>query len=135
MAGFTGFFNDESVKLRTMTNEIMKERDAKNIQIGDFVDRLREFKKHIKPPICEGMIDAQGMIFVLGGFETTSTTIGSLIYYLACYPEEQDKILDEINEVIESNVDEDNIKDLHYLEACIQETLRLSPVIWEHFRY
>ena len=132
LAAFTGFFDGESVKLRTMTNDIMRERDLKNVQVGDFVDRLREFKKSIKPPITEGMIDAQGMIFILGGFETTSTTIGSLMYYLATHPDVQGRVLEEISDL--ADIDEDNIKDLHFMEACIQETLRLSPVIGETFR-
>ena len=135
LAAFTGFFDDESVKLRTMTNDIMKERDLKNLHVGDFVDRLREFKRNVKPPITEGMIDAQGMIFILGGFETTSTTIGSLMYYLAINPDVQDRVMEEIDEILGSDpVNEDNIKDLHFMEACIQETLRLSPVIGETFR-
>ena len=61
----------------------MDERDEKNIKVGDFVDRLWDFKKVATLPITEGMIEAQGMIFVLAGFDTTANTLGSLIYKVA----------------------------------------------------
>ena len=39
------------------------------------------------------MIEAQGMIFVLAGFDTTANTLGSLIYQVAAHPKVQDKFL------------------------------------------
>ena len=59
------------------------------------------------------MMDAQGMIFISAGFETTANTIGSMVYHLALYPEQQDNILDEINDVIgaDETVNHENIKE------------------------
>ena len=75
------------------------------------------------------------MIFISAGFETTANTIGSMLYHFAIYPEIQDKVLDEIYDIIgQDEVTHENIKDLHFLEACTMETLRLCPPISEHDR-
>ena len=54
-----GFWPEEAKKILKMTTDIIAERDNKNITVGDFVDRLREYRKDIQPPITEGMIHAQ----------------------------------------------------------------------------
>ena len=130
-----GFWPQGAMKIREMTKHIMKERDEKDIKIGDFVDRLRDFKKVAKEPINDEMIEAQGMVFLLAGFETTANTLGSLIYHLAIYPEVQEKIFQEIIDNIESDdITHENISHLEYLEACIMETLRVNPPATEHDR-
>ena len=75
-----GFWPEGAVKIRNMTKQIMKERDEKDIKVGDFVDRLRDYKKVAKAPITGDMIEAQGMIFLLAGFETTASTLGKAMY-------------------------------------------------------
>ena len=40
---------------------VIKIRDEQNIQIGDFIDRLREMKKENNPLIPDAMVDAQGI--------------------------------------------------------------------------
>ena len=71
-----GIWPESAVKIKKMTQDVMAERDRKNITVGDFVDRLREFKRTSEAPITASMIDAQGMIFLTAGFETTANTIG-----------------------------------------------------------
>ena len=55
-----GFWPASMLKMRTMTKDIMTEREQKNIKIGDFVDRLMEYKKVAELPITDEMIEAQG---------------------------------------------------------------------------
>ena len=45
---YIGFWPESAVKIRTMTKDIMNERDEKNVQVGDFVDRLREASKKLR---------------------------------------------------------------------------------------
>ena len=72
----TGIWPESALKIKKMTQDVMAERDRKNITVGDFLDRLREFKQTPEPPITAGMIDAQGMVFLTAGFETTANTMG-----------------------------------------------------------
>ena len=71
-----GIWPESALKIKKMTQDVMEERDRKNITVGDFVDRLREFKRTSEPPITAGMIDAQSMVFLTAGFETTANTMG-----------------------------------------------------------
>ena len=130
-----GIWPEAAIKIRKMTKDVMKERDERNIRVGDFVDRLRDYRKVASYPITEQMIEAQGMIFVLAGFDTTANTLGSMIYQVAAHQEVQDKILEEILDKIGSeDITHENIASLEYLEACIMENLRLCPPALEHDR-
>ena len=131
-----GFWSQDAAQIRTMARDIMRERDQKNITMGDFIDRLREYKKIIKPPITEQTIEAQSMVFLTAGYETTANTLGSMMYFFATHPEVQDKVYEEINMCLDEddNVTHETIKEMHYLEAFIMETLRMKPPVTEHFR-
>ena len=75
------------------------------------------------------------MVFVTAGFETTATTMGVMMYYMAKYPEAQEKVFDEVSDICGDNdITYDTIKDLVYLDAFIDETLRLKPPVIAHFR-
>ena len=49
-------------------------------------------------------INAQGSLFFLAGYDTTANALSWLIYSLACNPEIQEKVYDEIQEIIGNNV-------------------------------
>ena len=126
----------EAEKIRVMTHDIMEERDKTNAYFGDFIDKLRDERSKLEAPVTRGMLDAQGIVFLTAGFETTANTIGHLLYNLARNPEVQETVVNEINQVLEdhSTINHETIKDMHYLEATIEESLRLCPPITEHDR-
>ena len=81
----------------------MKERDEKNVAVGDFIDRLREIAKDPPEMLNRTIITAQGVVFFAAGFETTSNTLSTLTYNLATHPEIQDMVgHDESGEKIPS---------------------------------
>jgi cytochrome P450 len=65
----------------------------------------------------------------LAGFETTSTALTFLTYCFAINPEIQDKLRAEIEEIMQDNEkpDYDLIAQMQYLDACVNEALRLYP--------
>lgn len=78
--------------------------------------------------------------FMVAGKDTTATALSWFIYMLCKNPSIQEKLAQEIKEVI--NVDDDNnihnfvesitekaLEEMHYLHAALTETLRLYPVI------
>jgi cytochrome P450 len=74
-------------------------------------------------------------LFMLAGYETTSTTLSYCTYILAKYPEEQQKLYDEISSFYtddESNSSlgptADNVNKLEYLDMFIKEVLRMYPI-------
>ncbi|ESN92768.1 hypothetical protein HELRODRAFT_69872 [Helobdella robusta] len=71
---------------------------------------------------------AQSLSFFLVGFETVSVTLSYLCYNLACYQEHQERLFKEIVQIIgKENPTYDSIKQLTYLDMCLNETLRMFP--------
>ena len=127
---------ESAFKIRQMTHDIIEDRNKKNIDIGDFIDRLKQAKKNLELPLTDSMMDAQGMIFLTAGYETTASTLGAMVYELAKNPDVQVRLLEEISSICESSekINHENIKDMHLLEAAIEETLRIRPPVTEHDR-
>eukprot|EP01091_Cochliopodium_minus_P005343 TRINITY_DN15290_c0_g1_i1.p1 TRINITY_DN15290_c0_g1~~TRINITY_DN15290_c0_g1_i1.p1 ORF type:complete len:495 (+),score=136.61 TRINITY_DN15290_c0_g1_i1:27-1511(+) len=68
--------------------------------------------------------------FLLAGRDTTSQLLTWFFAELSQNKEAQEKVLKEIDETL--NGDEpnyENVKQLHYLHHCLQETLRLHPPV------
>ena len=79
------------------------------------------------------IIIGQAIIFIMAGFETTASTLSSLSYCLAKNPDVLEKLVDEVDRVVETSegkIDQESIREMPYLEACIKETLRLLPPIF-----
>ena len=133
---YTGLWPESAYKIRKITHDIIEDRVKNNIETGDFIDRLKEHKANLVAPLTPGMMDAQGMVFLTAGYETTANTMGSAVYLLANNPEVQDELFEEIIAVCESSskINHETIKDMHLLEAAIKETLRLRPPVTEHDR-
>ena len=92
-----------------------------------------EYKKVAELPITDEMIEAQGMVFMVAGFETTANTLGSMCYQVAKRQDVQERIIEEILDTIGSDeITHENISNLEYLEACIMEDLRLCGPTTEH---
>lgn len=76
---------------------------------------------------------AQCAIFFFAGFETTSTLISFMIHELACNPNVQQKLYDEIMEIEKelngAPVSYEIIKNFKYMQMIVSETLRMWPPI------
>uniref|UniRef100_A0A8B9KJQ1 unspecific monooxygenase n=1 Tax=Astyanax mexicanus TaxID=7994 RepID=A0A8B9KJQ1_ASTMX len=72
---------------------------------------------------------SQSFIFILGGYETTSTTLTFLLYNLATNRDSLDKLVEEIDKTFPRNapVTYDALMKLEYLEMVINESMRLLP--------
>jgi len=117
-------------------NSICLERESRGPGSGDFIDRLIELKKRHEagefPALTTGQITGQSIVFLLAGFETTSSTLSSLTYHLAKNPDVQETLVEEVDDVLEAHegrLDHESITDMPYLEACIKEALRIFPPV------
>lgn len=90
--------------------------------------RLSKVKK-----LSENEVIANSIIFLVGGFDTTTSTISHILYELAINPEIQDKLYTQLSTAIgglDPNSPEyfDTVNgQIAYFEAVIKETLRLFP--------
>lgn len=71
-------------------------------------------------------------LFLLAGYETTSTALAFCTMMLVNYPEVQENIRREVNELIEreGDLNYDSVQKLQYLDSVFNEILRLYPPIF-----
>ncbi|XP_016390147.1 cytochrome P450 3A40-like, partial [Sinocyclocheilus rhinocerous] len=83
---------------------------------------------------CAGLSDheilSQSMIFIFAGYETTSSTLSFFFYNLATNPEAMKKLQEEIDQTFadKAPVDYEAVMNMEYLDAALNESLRLFPV-------
>ncbi|RGP77278.1 hypothetical protein FLONG3_4793 [Fusarium longipes] len=70
-------------------------------------------------------------LIAVAGSDTTSAATSILLHQLACHPEALKKLQEEIDEYLANNEKPEHFSmtKLSYLQACIDESLRLHPVI------
>ncbi|KAL9984595.1 hypothetical protein ACROYT_G006906 [Oculina patagonica] len=75
-------------------------------------------------------IMAQSVVFLIAGYETSSTTLGFVCYHLATDTHVQDKLRDEIDRMWpgdEVSPSYDVLHKMEYLDMVINEALRMYP--------
>ncbi|XP_067316647.1 cytochrome P450 3A9-like [Anolis sagrei] len=92
---------------------------------GDIIDDSKSYKA-----LNDKEILTQAVIFVFAGYETTSSTLSYMAYLLATHPDVQQKLQEEIDEVLPNQATPvyDTLLQMEYLDMVINETLRLYPI-------
>ncbi|XP_053546366.1 cytochrome P450 3A29 [Bombina bombina] len=74
-------------------------------------------------------IMAQSLVFLLAGYETTSTALMFLAYNLATHPDVQNKVQEEIETLLPNKAPPtyNAVMQMEYLEMVVNESLRLYP--------
>jgi cytochrome P450 len=81
-------------------------------------------------PVSHQMILDECLTFLFGGLDTTSRLIAWMTYFLGTYPTIQQKLYDEVQQVIgDRDITAEDIPKLQYCKQIMQETLRLRPSI------
>uniref|UniRef100_A0A8D0KXL3 Thromboxane-A synthase n=1 Tax=Strix occidentalis caurina TaxID=311401 RepID=A0A8D0KXL3_STROC len=83
----------------------------------------------VQKSLTEDEIAGQAFLFLIAGYETTTSTLSFATYLLATNPECQEKVLQEVDEFSAKHMvpDYQNVQELPYLEMVIAETLRMYP--------
>ncbi|XP_023933140.1 cytochrome P450 3A29-like [Lingula anatina] len=83
-----------------------------------------------KSGLSKEEIVEQCLVFIIAGYETTSTALGYCSHELALNPEVQKRLQAEIDEQLgdEDHINYETIQKLPYLEMVFCEALRLHPI-------
>jgi cytochrome P450 len=86
---------------------------------------------HSEDRLTADAIISETLVFLVAGSETTSNTLGFAIYSLLSHPEQLQKLYKEIDEVPSEGgpFKHEQLKNLPYLNAVINETLRVFSVL------
>ncbi|XP_037785999.1 cytochrome P450 9e2-like [Penaeus monodon] len=129
-----------------VTRETMRARQSGNKR-GDFLDLLLEAEistgdaegvqamqdgnksSKSKQTLDELTIISQSVLFLVAGYDTTASTLAFASILLAKHPEIQQRLRQEISEMVEEHGDitYQGIMEAKYLDACVMETLRMYP--------
>ncbi|KZT25634.1 cytochrome P450 monooxygenase, partial [Neolentinus lepideus HHB14362 ss-1] len=95
----------------------------------DLLSKLQSGKDDEGKPMGREELTAEALTQLIAGSDTTSNSSCAITYYLALYPNVQAKLQAELDEAL-GNDDEpvstyDQVKRLKYLEAVINESLRI----------
>ena len=88
---------------------------------------------HSKQSFDELVIVATSIVLLVAGYDTTGTTLAWACYELAKNPEIQEKLRQEVEDILDGDSEKklsyDDIQSMTYLDQVINETLRLhNPV-------
>ncbi|CAH1637380.1 unnamed protein product [Spodoptera littoralis] len=129
---------------KNLVDNIITQRNGKPTGRNDFMDlilELREMREvnytkygnFVKPlEITPEVMAAQAFVFYVAGYETSATTMAYLMYQLALNQDIQNRLIAEIDEVIQRNTGEvtyDMIKEMKYLNKVFDETLRMYSIV------
>jgi cytochrome P450 len=116
-----------------LTAEKVKRRMKRRTDRLDFVHPLIEARD--SGAISTDEIEQQASILILAGGETTSIALTSATFLLLQNPDKMENLTKELQTHFqhESEIDVSSIKKLVYLQAVIQETLRMFPPITNGF--
>ncbi|XP_065599254.1 thromboxane-A synthase isoform X3 [Cyrtonyx montezumae] len=83
----------------------------------------------VQKMLTDDEVAGQAFLFLIAGYETTTSTLSFATYLLATNPECQEKLLQEIDEFSAKHTvtDYQNVQELPYLDMVIAETLRMFP--------
>ncbi|CAL7948605.1 unnamed protein product [Xylocopa violacea] len=135
---FGGFLVDHKIVdfFTKIVRETIDYRIEHNVFRHDFIDTLVDLKQHPEKlgsmKVDDKLMTAQAFVFFVAGFETSSVTICNTLYEFALNPTIQEKARADVKNVLQKangEITYDCIKEMKYLDACFNETLRKYPVL------
>lgn len=103
------------------------EKLDKNIEEQLKLENITDWRT--KRGLTDEEIIAQCIIFLVAGYDSSTSTLSFFTRHMALYPDVQEKLYQEITEILgEERANYDNVQKLTYLDMCISETLRLYPI-------
>ncbi|XP_017056731.1 probable cytochrome P450 28a5 [Drosophila ficusphila] len=100
--------------------------NGKQFERTDFLDYILQLGE--KRSLDNRQLLAYSMTFLLDGFETTATVLAHTLLNLGRNSQAQELLRREIRDHLQDGIIAfDKLNELPYLDACIQETIRLYP--------
>ncbi|CAF2955596.1 unnamed protein product [Rotaria sp. Silwood2] len=122
--------------------ESASNEDFIQLSIVDFKDgqtsAMKKEEKENEPPLIRKLtkheIASNIYLFMIAGYETTSTALSYISYVLATHPDEQQKLQEHIDIHFDSETEDDmpsydTISQMEYLDMFVRETLRMYPIL------
>ncbi|KUI60512.1 Tryprostatin B 6-hydroxylase [Cytospora mali] len=129
----TPIVNSASVKFKAWVKESLQKRMDNPPDIPDvFSWIIDEYKSHPQPTQQQTMdLRADGILIAIAGSDTTAAALTYLFMELATHPDVTRALQEELDTLFQEDPEPDAnaLSKLKYLQACIDEALRIQPVV------
>jgi cytochrome P450 len=117
--------------LDTFVYGLIAQRRAEAVDRGDVLSMLLEARDEDGQPLSDVEIRDQAMTLIVAGHETTFTALSWTLDLLSQWPEVYARLCAEVATVLNGSVPRAaDLSRLPYLDAVINESLRLRPPAW-----
>ncbi|KAF5019939.1 hypothetical protein F66182_8036 [Fusarium sp. NRRL 66182] len=122
---------DKLTEHGNMSKNKLRKRLALGKDRSDFVDSMMRRTESSGSEITFEELASNSRLLVFAGSETTATSLSATIFYLTTNPESLKKLVDEVRSSFKSEDDivMVSVQRLSYLQAVLNESLRLFPPI------
>lgn len=128
--GFSVSHSQVQVALNIIKQRMKNKDLARDDLLQQMVDAMAETNEFQVPKLNLQEAAANSFVFFEAGYETTSTLLGYMAHVLVSYPEVQEQLRDEINDLWNKDGQLGyNTMQLPYLDAVMSECLRIYPPI------
>lgn len=114
-----------------VVGETVRMREEKGITRPDMIQLMMETKEKGERGLTIDEMTNQAFVFFFAGYDTSSTFLSFVLHEIALHPEVKAKLIAEIEEVVEKtngNPTYDAIKNMAYMDAVLNESIRLNSV-------
>jgi len=125
--------------LNAFANEVISSRRKNNTFEGrsDLLSLFIKYFKDRNEEVSDAYLRDVMMNFMIAGRDTTACLLSWFFYLLTIHPDVEQKVLEEVDNVIATASENSNNKNAlyeaivnaKYLHACLSETLRLYPSV------
>lgn len=127
-------FGKDDIRKFTESRELARQKTEKRLSRGADESR-KDFLTYIMRHNSDGKgmsheeILANSRALIVAGSETTATALSGLTFHLAKNPQVYQRLADEVRAAFSAEVDitMNSTSHLQYLQACLEEVLRIYP--------
>ncbi|KYN37696.1 Cytochrome P450 6j1 [Trachymyrmex septentrionalis] len=115
---------------RTLVAELMEQRRKDEIPRNDFLHLMTELEQAEGDKFDNEILMGQAMSYVLDGYETSSSIMSFIGFYLARYPKIQEKLREEVVSVLnkyDGEITYESLREMIYMDQVFNETMRSIP--------
>ena len=129
-------YTESLIRERKKTLELEKKKSGEHKRHQDFLDILLTVHDENGKGLSDLEIRDEADTFMFEGHDTTTSGMSWTLYCLAQHPEHQEKIREEVRNVLmgRERLDYDDLKELKYTLWCIKEGMRLYPPVFQFVR-
>jgi len=118
-------------QLQSLVRELVRERRAEGVDHGDLLSMLLAARDEDGTALSDDDICAESLSILLAGHDTTAHTMTWAWYLLSEHPALQQRLADEVREVVgEREITFDDLPRFTLADRIVRETLRLYPPAW-----